>query len=321
MTDRLPCRACGHLILPTTAARNDGLCMPCKGGYRQNIEDGKRFHTERRRYLTSPQALYWSALVNRVYDGRERFAGLSPAERSYYAVSVLSGEVHNGGFDQYFGNSSGDQYQAARAGLRELEAEDALALLERAAALLFGDGRCQSPRPNASCACRPGPMNPTATAKRPWMRWTRASTPWPTRWANACWPMPATMHCLPWTSPMKPELDALEAWLGQPLPAAFVAALEQHGGRLVEPDLLLYAADELLERNRAFETSLLPRLPGHRRRQRRPRRGDGPGRPLAGAVPGRPWRDDPGLLRTPGTQPGGLAGSRALPARMTEKRP
>ncbi|WP_163324627.1 DMP19 family protein, partial [Enterobacter hormaechei] len=54
--------------------------------------------------------------------------------------SVLSGEVHNGGFDQYFGNSSGDQYQAARAGLRELEAEDALALLERAAALLFGDG-------------------------------------------------------------------------------------------------------------------------------------------------------------------------------------
>ncbi|HGM8395061.1 TPA: hypothetical protein ACRMT8_003427, partial [Pseudomonas aeruginosa] len=46
------------------------------------------------------------------------------------------------------------------------------------------------------------------------------------------------------------------AWLGQPLPAAFVAALEQHGGRLVEPDLLLYAADELLERNRAFETSL-----------------------------------------------------------------
>ena len=53
---------------------------------------------------------------------------------------------------------------------------------------------------------------------------------------------------------MKPELDALEAWLGQPLPAAFVAALEQHGGRLVEPDLLLYAADELLERNRAFET-------------------------------------------------------------------
>ena len=118
MTDRLPCRACGHLILPTTAARNDGLCIPCKGGYRQTIEDGKPFHTERRRYLASPQALYWSALVNRVYDGGEGFAGLSPAERSYYAVSVLSGEVHNGGFDQYFGNSSGDQYQAARGSSR-----------------------------------------------------------------------------------------------------------------------------------------------------------------------------------------------------------
>ncbi|EIU7165478.1 SMI1/KNR4 family protein [Pseudomonas aeruginosa] len=47
---------------------------------------------------------------------------------------------------------------------------------------------------------------------------------------------------------MKPELDALEAWLGRPLPAAFVVALEQHGGCLVEPGLLLYAADELLER-------------------------------------------------------------------------
>ena len=97
---------------------------------------------------------------------------------------------------------------------------------------------------------------------------------------------------------MKPELDALEAWLGQPLPAAFVAALEQHGGRLVEPDLLLYAADELLERNRAFETSLY--CPGYLAI------GDDSGA---------------GLLRTPGTQPGGLAGSRALPARMTEKRP
>ena len=91
--------------------------MPCKW-LPAELEDGKRFHAGGARYLASPQALYWSALVNRVYDGREGFAGLSPAERSYYAVSVLSGEVHNGGFDQYFGNSSGDQYQAARAGLR-----------------------------------------------------------------------------------------------------------------------------------------------------------------------------------------------------------
>ncbi|MEX5329670.1 DMP19 family protein [Pseudomonas paraeruginosa] len=140
MTDRLPCRACGHLILPVTAARNDGLCMPCQGGYRQNIEDGKRFHEQRRRYLESPRALYWSALVTRVHGDGAGFAGLSPAEQTYFAVSVLSGEVNNGGFDQYFGNSSGDQYPAACAGLRELQAEEALALLERAATLLFGNG-------------------------------------------------------------------------------------------------------------------------------------------------------------------------------------
>jgi len=30
---KIPCRKCGSLILPTTAAKTDGLCMPCnKGG-------------------------------------------------------------------------------------------------------------------------------------------------------------------------------------------------------------------------------------------------------------------------------------------------
>ncbi len=79
MTDRLPCRACGHLILPTTAARNDGLCMPCKGGYRQNIEDGKHFHAER---LALPGESA-GAVLERAGESRLRwprgFAGLSPA--------------------------------------------------------------------------------------------------------------------------------------------------------------------------------------------------------------------------------------------------
>ena len=32
--EKLPCIECGAMIVPTTAARNDGLCEPCKNGFR-----------------------------------------------------------------------------------------------------------------------------------------------------------------------------------------------------------------------------------------------------------------------------------------------
>ncbi|KAF1052328.1 MAG: hypothetical protein GAK43_01986 [Stenotrophomonas maltophilia] len=139
MDEKVPCRDCGKLILTTTAACNDGLCMPCKGGYRANIEAGKVRAQAHKRYLASPQARYWEALVQRVYDDGAGFAGLSLAEQQYYAVSVLVGEVYNGGFDQYFGNSSGEHYANACAGLRELGAVQTLALLEEAKHALFAD--------------------------------------------------------------------------------------------------------------------------------------------------------------------------------------
>ena len=112
--------------------------MPCKRGYRERIDEGKRWAEERKRYIASPQALYWEALVNRVYNTPEGFSGLALAEQHYYAVSVLQGEVCNGGFDQYFGNSSGEHCANACAGLLELGATQTLALLEEARHLLFG---------------------------------------------------------------------------------------------------------------------------------------------------------------------------------------
>lgn len=42
MTERLPCKTCGESIHPDTAELNGGLCMPCKRGYRQQVDDGKR---------------------------------------------------------------------------------------------------------------------------------------------------------------------------------------------------------------------------------------------------------------------------------------
>ncbi|NER61378.1 DMP19 family protein [Pseudomonas sp. MAFF212428] len=138
MTEKHPCHACANPILASTAIRTGGLCMPCKGGYRENIEHGKQRATERKQYLASPQAQYWSALVNRVYHTEQGFAGLALAEQHYYAVNCLSGEVYNGGFEQYFGNSSADHYLIACAGLRTLGALHTLALLEEARGVLFG---------------------------------------------------------------------------------------------------------------------------------------------------------------------------------------
>lgn len=42
MTQKIPCRECQALILPTTAVDNNGLCWPCKRGGRQKLELAKQ---------------------------------------------------------------------------------------------------------------------------------------------------------------------------------------------------------------------------------------------------------------------------------------
>src|SRR5262245_65067984 len=42
MTQKVPCRECQVLILPATAASNDGLCWPCKRGVRRQLEAAKQ---------------------------------------------------------------------------------------------------------------------------------------------------------------------------------------------------------------------------------------------------------------------------------------
>ncbi|MBI5093385.1 MAG: DMP19 family protein [Candidatus Hydrogenedentes bacterium] len=74
--------------------------------------------------------------------------GLTDTERKFLAADWLEGEVDNGGFDQYFFNPSGDNSMVALAGLREMGASGAAALLERAVAVF------------------PGGKPPTDTAKR-----------------------------------------------------------------------------------------------------------------------------------------------------------
>lgn len=119
-----------------TARERGGLCVPCFRGEREQIEDGKRSYQEWKAYVASPPYLFWRDLVNRAHgDGLGR---VSPEERDYFAIGVLQGEVFNGGFYQYFSNSSGNLFDLTVAALERLGAKDALAALMDAKRLVFG---------------------------------------------------------------------------------------------------------------------------------------------------------------------------------------
>jgi len=139
MSDKVPCRNCGASILKRTADRNDGLCVPCKKGYRDSIERSREYYrNERELNRTCPFRAYWRDLVDRVYTKDGGLNCLSEDEKVYFAVGVLDGEVFNGGFVQFFDNSSGEYYRHAELGLMQLAASDRLALLRAAKNEIFG---------------------------------------------------------------------------------------------------------------------------------------------------------------------------------------
>lgn len=135
---KVPCKKCGALILESTATKNGGLCVPCKSGKRESIEASKKWHKEQRELdRTDPLRKLWSELVHRAHETDKGFAGFTEAEKQYFAVGLLDGEVYNGGFDQYFFNSSGSYYQYALAGLKAIDATQSLIILEKAKQVLF----------------------------------------------------------------------------------------------------------------------------------------------------------------------------------------
>src|SRR6185369_14940424 len=108
---------CGAAILSTTAESTGGVCMPCKDGRREAIDARKReIRREREWELADPFRRLWLDLV-RATETTAGFAGLSEVEKQYFAVGLLELEVYNGGFDQYFFNSSGSFYRYAVLGL------------------------------------------------------------------------------------------------------------------------------------------------------------------------------------------------------------
>lgn len=110
--------------------------MACKQGIRASMDASREFYQKLKEY--DPHRELWAWLVGKVQADPD-MSTLSDAHRHYFAIGVLEGEVYNGGFDQFFTNSSGAYYALAIEGLEKLKAEASLRLLQDAARLLFGD--------------------------------------------------------------------------------------------------------------------------------------------------------------------------------------
>ena len=135
--EKVPCKECDALILPATAKETGGICMACMQGIRKNIEQSKEFYNKQKE--RDPVRDLWLSLVDRVHKKPGGFEGLIDDEKLYFAVSVLDGEVYNGGMVQFFSNSSGEYFDEVVAGLKSLGAESSLKLLQQATKILFGN--------------------------------------------------------------------------------------------------------------------------------------------------------------------------------------
>jgi hypothetical protein len=89
-----------------------------------------------------PMALLWPDLVRIVSSAsprEERSELLSPPAKTIYRVECFHGEVVNGGFSQFFSNSSGNWVPETVNALEEIGARLSLRLLAEAVTL-FADG-------------------------------------------------------------------------------------------------------------------------------------------------------------------------------------
>jgi len=131
------------MILLATAARNDGLCMPCGNGTRQSMEMARErdreIREERKRFEESAEGRYWHWLIEQVHGGGCGFAGLSVHDQRYFAINALISDVYRGGLDAYFHNSAGGYIAEALAGLEEIERLDVRDIVLAAQRLLFGN--------------------------------------------------------------------------------------------------------------------------------------------------------------------------------------
>lgn len=118
MAEKVPCVECGKPVSAKLASKRNGLCLQCS--------------TKR-----NPFFVLYSSLIDRVWHSSAGFDGLSDAEKSYYALTLFQDEVNNGGFHQFFFNSSGDHYNLVETALVSLDEPKTLELLHQAKQISF----------------------------------------------------------------------------------------------------------------------------------------------------------------------------------------
>ena len=88
--------------------------------------------------LTNSVYKIWLSLTAK--EDARGYQSLSAAERVYWCVYLLDMEIYNGGFDQYYINSSGDYASGVVAALRAIGAHKAARITEDAFSYVFPGG-------------------------------------------------------------------------------------------------------------------------------------------------------------------------------------
>jgi hypothetical protein len=116
--EKVPCVECGKPVSAKLADKRHGRCLRC---------DLKR----------NPFFVLYNGLVARVHGPGGSFESLSESEKLYYAIELFQGGVNNGGFHQFFFNSSGSYYDFIVDGLSHLNEVESLMLLRQAKEIVF----------------------------------------------------------------------------------------------------------------------------------------------------------------------------------------
>ena len=116
--DKVPCAECGELVSAKQAAKRQGLCLHCS-------------------LNRNPFFVLGNSLIARVCSSPDGFNSLSDAEKLYYTLTSLQDEVNNGGFHQFFFNSSGSYYELIENGLVIFDEPQTLELLHQAKQIVF----------------------------------------------------------------------------------------------------------------------------------------------------------------------------------------